>query len=78
VVSGRDSGGLGGAMTGSGRARAFGGPLARLLDSTLGSNSCKAFLLPFDRRARQGMQVEKTLLPGLAEALARKEESGSF
>ena len=24
------------------------------------------------------MQVEKTLLPGLAEALAKKEDSGSF
>jgi hypothetical protein len=65
-------------MNGSGRARAFGGRLARLLDGTLGSNGCKAFLLPFDRRARQGMQVEKTLLPRSAEALATKEDSGSF
>jgi hypothetical protein len=65
-------------MNGSGRARAFGGHLARLLDSTLRSNSCKAFLLPFNRRARQGMQVEKTLLPRSAEVLATKEDSRSF
>jgi hypothetical protein len=76
--SGRDLGGLGGRIEGSRRVSGFAGGIARLLDRTLGSNGCKAFLLPFDRRARQGMQVEKTLLPGLAKALARKEESGSF
>jgi hypothetical protein len=34
--------------------------------------------LVFDRRSRQGMQVAKTLLLGLAEASARKEESKRF
>jgi hypothetical protein len=78
VVSGRDSGGLGGAMTGSGCARAFGGPLARLLDSTLGSNGCKAFLLEdLALVARHEAHVARTLLVGF-EASKRKQESRRF
>jgi hypothetical protein len=74
--SGRDSRGLGERIEGFRCVSAFVGPAARLLDRTLGSNSCKAFLF-FDW-SRQGMQVLKTLLPRSAEALAKKEESRSF
>jgi hypothetical protein len=48
----------------------------RLLARILGSNGCKAFL--FRHRSRQVKQVEKTLLPGLAEAFLRKKESKRF
>ena len=78
VALGRDSGGLGGAMTGSGRARAFGGPLARLLDGTLGSNGYKAFLLEdLALAARHKSHVARTLLTGF-EASKRKQESRRF
>ena len=80
VVSRRNLGGLGGRIKGLGRVGAFAGGIARLLDGTLGSNGCKAFLLvlDFSRRARQGMQVAKTLLRRSAEASKRKEERGRF
>ena len=88
MASGRDSGGLGGGIVASGcdstglrgGIEGFGrvGCGTRLLACILGSNVCKAFRLVFDRRSRQRMQVAKTLLPGLAEASARKEESKSF
>ena len=80
MASGRDLGGLGGRIEGLGRVGAFAGGIARLLDGTLGSNGCKAFLLvlDFSRRARQGMQVAKTLLRRSAEASKRKEERGRF
>jgi hypothetical protein len=42
VASRRDSSGLGGRIEGFGRVGAF---VGRLLAGTLGSNSCKAFLL---------------------------------
>jgi hypothetical protein len=86
VAFGRDSSRAGGGIEGFGRvhavARFFEGfgrvhAVARFLGGTLGCNSCKAFLFDFDL-PRQAMQVLKTLLPGSAEALARKEESGSF
>jgi hypothetical protein len=77
VVPGRDSGGLGGAMTGSGRAGAFGGPLARLLDCTLGSNSCKAFRFVslLAREIQQGAQLANNLS---VELFFAKEESERF
>jgi hypothetical protein len=78
VVSERDSGGLREAMTSPGPIRAFGGPLARLLDSTLGSNGCKAFLLEdLALEARHKAHVAKTLLAGF-EASERKQESRRF
>jgi len=73
VTSRRNSNRAGGGIEGFGRVHA----VARLLGGTLGCNSCKAFLFVFDL-PRQAMQVLKTLLPKSAEALARKEESGSF
>jgi hypothetical protein len=73
VAPRRDSSKAGGGIEGFGCVHA----VARFLGGTLGCNSCKAFLFDFDL-PRQAMQVLKTLLPGLAEALARKEESGSF
>lgn len=86
-VSGRDSGGLGRGILAPGRdsSRAGGGiegfgcvhAVALFLGGTLGCNSCKAFLFDFDL-PRQAMQVLKTLLPRSAEALVRKDESGSF
>jgi hypothetical protein len=86
VASGRDLGGLGGRMVASGRdsGRVAGGIrgfecvgfFARLFEGTLGSNSSRALL--FLHRARHVIQVEKTLVLGLAEAFARKEEIGSF
>ena len=71
--SGRDSRGLGGGMEGFGRVGAFVGCGTRLLAYILGSNGYNAFLFQ-----RQVIQVEKTLLLGLAEASKRKEEIGSF
>ena len=73
----RDSTGLRGRIEGFGRVGAFVGCGTRLLGCILGCNGCKAFLFDFDL-PRQAMQVLKTLLPRSAEALARKEESGSF
>jgi len=87
VASGRDSGGLGRGIAAPGRDSSVAGggikgfgrvlAVARFLGGMLGSNSCKAFLFDFDL-PRQAIQVLKTLLPGSAEALARKEESKSF
>src|SRR5271168_4236747 len=76
VASGRDSTGMRGRIEGFGRASAFVGGGARLLACILGSNGCKAFL--FRHRSRQVIQVEKTLLPGLAEGFLRKKESKRF
>jgi hypothetical protein len=73
VASGRDSSGAGGGIEGFGRVHA----VARFLGGILGCNSCKAFLFDFDL-PQQAMQVLKTLLPRLVEALVRKEESESF
>jgi hypothetical protein len=73
VASRRDLSGAGGGIEGFRRVHA----VARFLGGTLGCNSCKACLFDFDL-PRQAMQVLKTLLPRSAEALARKEESGSF
>jgi len=72
-VSRRDSSKAGGGIEGFGYVYA----VACFLGGTLGCNSCKAFLFDFDL-PWQAMQVLKTLLPRSAEALARKEESGSF
>ena len=69
----RDSSKVGGGIEGFGCVHA----VARFLEGTLGCNSCKAFLFVFDL-PWQAIQVLKTLLPRSAEALARKEESGSF
>jgi hypothetical protein len=52
---------------------ALGGGIVVLLDGALGCNGCKAFRF-FDR-SRQGIQVLKTLLSGLAEAFLKKHES---
>jgi hypothetical protein len=72
----RDSTGLRGRIEGFGRVGAFVGCGTRLLGCILGSNGCKAFL--FRHRSRQVIQVEKTLLPGSAEAFLRKKESKRF
>ena len=86
MASRRDSGGLGGRIVASGRdsGRVAGGVrgfervgfFACLFEGILGSNGCRALL--FLHRARHVIQVEKTLVPGLAEAFARKEDIGSF
>jgi hypothetical protein len=73
VASGRDLSGVGGGIEGFGCVHT----VAHFLGGTLGCNSYKAFLFVFDL-PRQAIQVLKTLLPRLAEALARKEESRSF
>ena len=73
VASRRDLSGEGGGIEGFRHVHA----VARFLGGTLGCNSYKACLFDFDL-PRQAMQVLKTLLPRSAEALARKEESGSF
>ena len=75
--SGHDLGGLGGAMTGSRCGRAFGGPLAHLLDGILGSNSYKAFLLDLALEAQHKAHVARTLLSEF-EASERKQESRRF
>jgi hypothetical protein len=79
VASGRDSGGLGGAMTGSGRVRAFVGCIGRFLARTLGSRGCNAFLflVDFAVHARQEAQVLSSLLAGL-DGSERKQESRRF
>jgi hypothetical protein len=86
VASRRDLGGLGGRIVASRHdsdrvAGGIGGferveGFAHLFEETLGCNGCKALL--FLDRARHAIQVEKTLVPGLAEAFARKEDIGSF
>jgi hypothetical protein len=54
------------------RVRVF----AHLFEETLGCNGYKAFL--FLDRVWHAIQVEKTLVPGLAKAFARKEDIRSF
>jgi len=76
VASGRDLSGLRGGIVASERVGAFVGFGTRLLACILGSNGCNAFLFLY--WSWQGMQVPKTLPPGSAEVLAKKEESGSF
>ena len=65
----------GGKIGSSGRVSASAGCVICFLDGILGPD-CSAFL--FLDRSRHGMQLPKTLLPRPAEALLRKEESGSF
>ena len=86
VASGRDLGRLRGRIVASrhdlGRAaggiRGFEcvGGLVYLFEEILGCNSCRALL--FLDCAWHAIQVEKTLVPGLAEAFARKEAIRSF
>jgi hypothetical protein len=74
----RDLSGLGGRIEGSGRVSGFAGGIARLLDGTLGSNGCKAFLFEdLDLVARHKAHVARTLLAGF-EASERKQESRRF
>jgi hypothetical protein len=71
-IEGRGSGGLEvieGRDSG-GRAR----PVSGLFSAVSGCNGCVAYLFEL----RQALQVLKTRLPWSAEALARKEESGSL
>ena len=78
MAFGRDSGGLGGAMTGSGRVRAFVGCIGRFLAGTLGSKGCNAFFFAdFAVHARQEAQVLSSLLAGL-NGSERKQESRRF
>jgi hypothetical protein len=78
VVSGCDSGGLGGGIVVSGRVGAFVGRGTRLLACILGSNGCKAFLLEdLALVARHEAHVARTLLVGF-EASKRKQESRRF
>lgn len=76
VAFGRDSSGAGGGIEGFGRVHA----VARFLGGILGSNCCKAFrlVLCFSCEIRQRAQVALSLLPMLAEASLKKEESGRF
>jgi len=78
--SGRDSRGLGGRIEGFGRVGAFAGPVARLLDGTLGSNCCKAFRLALALSCvvRQAAQVANILLLKPVEGSLKKEEIGRF
>jgi hypothetical protein len=86
VASGRDLGGLGERIVASRRdldrvVRGIGGfervgGFAHLFEETLGYNSCRALL--FLDCAQHAIQVEKTLVPRLAEAFARKEDIRSF
>ncbi len=72
VAFGRDSGRVAGGIGGFERVRGF----VHLFEETLGCNGCRALL--FLDRVRHAIQVEKTLVPGLAEAFARKEDIRSF
>jgi hypothetical protein len=72
VALGHDSGGLGGEIV----AFEHVGVFAHLFEETLGCNGCRALL--FLDRVRHAIQVEKTLVPRLAEAFARKEDIRSF
>jgi hypothetical protein len=85
-VSRRNLGGLGGRIEASRRdsSRVAGGiggfecvgVFAHLFEETLGCNSCRDLL--FLDYAWHVIQVEKTLVPRLAEAFARKEDIKSF
>jgi hypothetical protein len=78
--SGRDSRGLGGRIEGFGRVGAFAGPITRLLDRILGSNSCKAFRLALALSCvvQQVAQVANILLLKLVEGSLKKEEIERF
>jgi hypothetical protein len=50
--------------------------ISGLFDGLFVSNGCRALL--FLALSRQGIQVEKTLVPGFAEGVLRKQESTRF
>ena len=73
----RVSSGRGRIDAAGGSSRGCSGRMTRVFDGASESNGGIAFLF-VDRRARQGRHVPKILLPGSAEALLRKEKSGSL